>query len=95
MASLITADPQILGGKPIIQGTRITVDFILELYAAGVSREEILMDYPHLTPEAISACLTFAAPAASVPARPQVGVNSRNPHRTGGERGWKDSPPTS
>ena len=62
MATLITADPQILGGKPIIHGTRISVDFILELFAAGVSREEILTDYPHLTSEAISACLTFAAP---------------------------------
>ena len=50
MATLITADPQILGGKPIIQGTRISVDFILELFAAGVSREEILTDYPHPTP---------------------------------------------
>lgn len=57
MASLITADPVILGGKPIIRGTRISVDFILELYAAGVSIEEILADYPHLTPEALSACL--------------------------------------
>ncbi|CAH2031768.1 DUF433 domain-containing protein [Trichlorobacter ammonificans] len=63
MASLITADPAILGGKPIIRGTRISVDFILELYAAGVSREEILADYPHLTPEALSACLTYAAHA--------------------------------
>ena len=62
MANLITADPHILGGKPIIKGTRISVDFILELFAAGVSREEILTDYPHLTSEAISACLTFAAP---------------------------------
>lgn len=59
MASLITADPAILGGKPIIRGTRISVDFILELYAAGVSRDEILADYPHLTPEALSACLPY------------------------------------
>lgn len=63
MASIITADPAILGGKPIIRGTRISVDFILELYAAGVSREDILADYPHLTPEALSACLTYAAHA--------------------------------
>lgn len=63
MASLITADPEILGGKPIIRGTRISVDFILELFAAGVSREEILADYPHLTNESINACLTFAVHA--------------------------------
>ncbi len=61
MASLITADPAILGGKPIIRGTRISVDFILELYAAGFSREEILSDYPHLTSDALSACLAYAA----------------------------------
>lgn len=65
MASLITADSAILGGKPVIRGTRISVDFVLELYAAGVSREEILADYPHLTPEALSACLTYAAPAST------------------------------
>ncbi len=59
MASLITADPAILGGKPIIRGTRIYVDFVLELYAAGVSREEILAEYPHLTPEALSTCLPY------------------------------------
>jgi len=63
MASLITADPTILGGKPIIRGTRISVDFILELYATGVSREEILADYPHLTSDALSACLAYAAHA--------------------------------
>jgi len=63
MATLITADSKILGGKPIIRGTRISVDFILELFASGASREEILADYPHLSSEEISACLTFAAHA--------------------------------
>lgn len=65
MSSLITADPAILGGKPIIRDTRITVDFVLDLYAAGISREEILADYPHLTPEALSACLAYAAHAST------------------------------
>lgn len=63
MASLITADSNILGGKPIIRGTRISVDFILELFASGASREEILADYPHLSSEEINACFTFAAHA--------------------------------
>jgi uncharacterized protein (DUF433 family) len=63
MASIITADSKILGGKPIIRDTRISVDFILELFASGASREEILADYPHLNQEAITACLTFAAHA--------------------------------
>lgn len=69
MASLITAAPAILGGKPVIRGTRISVDFVLELYAAGVSREEILADYPHLTPEALSVCLAYAAQKGSCHAR--------------------------
>jgi uncharacterized protein (DUF433 family) len=57
----ITANPKILGGKPIIRGTRISVEFILELLASGVSESEILEDYPHLTKEDISSCLRYAA----------------------------------
>jgi uncharacterized protein (DUF433 family) len=63
MELLLTVNPSILGGKPIIKGTRISVDFILELLASGVSQDEILADYPHLTREAISACLSYAAHA--------------------------------
>ena len=44
MIELITANPQILGGKPIIRGTRISVEFILELLASDVSEDEILED---------------------------------------------------
>ena len=57
----ITADPQILGGKPIIRGTRLSVEFILDLLASGMSEEEILDDYPHITKEDIHACLRYAA----------------------------------
>ena len=57
----ITVNPKILGGKPIIKGTRITVEFILELLASDISEEEILKDYPHLTVEDIHACLRYAA----------------------------------
>ena len=57
----ITANPQILGGKPIIRGTRISVEFILELLASDVSEDEILEDYPHLTKDDIQACLKYAA----------------------------------
>jgi uncharacterized protein (DUF433 family) len=57
----LTVDPEILGGKPIIRGTRITVEFILELLGSGVSEEEILQDYPHLTREDLQACLKYAA----------------------------------
>lgn len=57
----ITANPKILGGKPIIRGTRITVEFVLELLASDVSEEDILQDYPHLTKEDVHACLRYAA----------------------------------
>jgi len=57
----ITANPKILGGKPIIKGSRISVEFILELLASDVSEDEIIEDYPHITQEDIHACLKFAA----------------------------------
>ena len=57
----ITADPKILGGKPIIRGTRISVEFILELLASGATQAEILQDYPHLKALDIKACLAYAA----------------------------------
>ncbi|WP_133511525.1 DUF433 domain-containing protein [Candidatus Thiosymbion oneisti] len=61
MIDRITADPKILGGKPIVQGTRLSVEFILELLASDVPEEDILEDYPHLTREDIHACLKYAA----------------------------------
>ena len=61
MIERITANPHILGGKPIIRGTRISVEFILDLLASDVPEEEILEDYQHLTKEDIQACLRYAA----------------------------------
>jgi len=55
----IVSDPRILGGKPCVKGTRISVEFLLELAAQGASREEILKAYPHLTAEGVE-----QAPAA-------------------------------
>jgi uncharacterized protein (DUF433 family) len=57
MIERITVNPMILGGKPIIRGTRISVEFILDLLSADVSEKEILEDYPHLTKDDILACL--------------------------------------
>ncbi len=57
----ITVNPKILGGKPIIKGSRISVEFILELLASDVSEDEIVEDYPHITKQDIHACLRFAA----------------------------------
>lgn len=45
--NLIVADPQILGGKPCVRGTRLSVDFLLELTASGATPEQILAQYPH------------------------------------------------
>jgi len=59
----IIANKNILGGKPVIKGTRISVEFILELLASGVSEDEIFQDYPHLTRDDIHACLEYAAHA--------------------------------
>lgn len=47
----IAVDPEILTGKPTIKGTRIAVEFLLELVAEGWTHEEILRNYPHLNPE--------------------------------------------
>lgn len=57
----ITVNPDQCGGRPCIRGMRIRVKDVLELLAAGASREEILEDYPYLEPEDITAALEFAA----------------------------------
>lgn len=56
----ITTDPAIMVGKPVIQGTRLTVDYILNLLAHGASYEEVLDEYEGLTQADIQACLLFA-----------------------------------
>jgi len=61
MSEHITVDPQILAGKPVVRGTRLAVEFILELLAAGQSESDILADYPGLTREDILACLAYAS----------------------------------
>jgi uncharacterized protein (DUF433 family) len=56
----IMVDPEILAGKPLIRGTRLAVEFILELMAAG-SENQILANYPGLTREDILACPSYAS----------------------------------
>jgi uncharacterized protein (DUF433 family) len=60
---LIQSDPSMMMGKPVIAGTRITVELILEKLAAGETVEQILQAHPRLTREAIQAALKFAAEA--------------------------------
>lgn len=57
----IVFDPKILGGKPIIKGTRISVEFILELLAGGMSPENIVREYTHLNKADIRSVLSYAA----------------------------------
>jgi uncharacterized protein (DUF433 family) len=56
----ITADPNVLVGKPVIKGTRISVELILGWLANGWTYEQILESYPHITREDIFAALAFA-----------------------------------
>ncbi len=56
----ITVDPTIMAGKPVIRGTRLTVQHILDLLAQGMTTENILQKYKQLTKEDIRACLLFA-----------------------------------
>ncbi|MCR4293260.1 MAG: DUF433 domain-containing protein [Candidatus Kuenenia sp.] len=58
---LILSDPAVMMGKPVIAGTRITVELILDKLAAGETNEQILDAHPHLTLDAIQAALSFAA----------------------------------
>lgn len=60
---LIVSDPRVMTGKPVIAGTRITVELILQKLAAGETVEQILEAHPRLTEEAIRAALAFAAEA--------------------------------
>src|SRR5436309_3388467 len=57
----ITVNPKILVGKPIIKGTRIAVEFVIDLLGRGWSKEQVLREYDHLTPEDIQACLAYAS----------------------------------
>lgn len=68
----IVSDPKILSGKPIIKGTRISVEFILELARSGMSTTDILAQYSHLKKSDIQAALTFAKYAVSREERVQI-----------------------
>jgi uncharacterized protein (DUF433 family) len=61
LSERIVVDPKILAGKPVIRGTRLAVEFILELLAAGQSENELRANYPGLTREDILACLGYAS----------------------------------
>jgi len=58
---IITIEPDKCGGKPCIRGMRITVYDVLGYLASGMSQEDIVRDFPDLTPDDLHACLAFAA----------------------------------
>ena len=61
MVARIALDPEVLSGKPVVRGTRISVELVLEHLANGWTPSELLEAYPRLTPEDIRACLAYAA----------------------------------
>ena len=60
MNDRIVVDPGVLVGKPVIKGTRIAVEFVVDLMARGWTTEQILDEYDHLTTEDVEACLMYA-----------------------------------
>jgi uncharacterized protein (DUF433 family) len=60
---LIVCDPGTLGGKPCVRGTRLSVEFLLELAASGATQSDILARYPQLTAEGLGAAFRYAADA--------------------------------
>lgn len=59
----IVTDPGVAAGKPVVRGTRLTVDFLLGLFAAGWTEEQVLQNYPGLTAAALRAVFAYAAEA--------------------------------
>lgn len=66
----IVVDPQVLVGKPVVRGTRLSVDFLLGLLAQGWSEAEILRNYPGLTREDLLACWQYATPSGDLSPAP-------------------------
>ncbi len=57
----IVVDPKVLVGKPVIKGTRISVELVIDLLARGYSPDQIRQQYDHITQEDIQACLAYAS----------------------------------
>ena len=77
----IALNPQVMTGKPVIRGTRLTVEYILNLLAHGATAADILQEYNGLASEDIQACLLFAAHTSCMPSLPRLGTtDSLKPH---------------
>jgi uncharacterized protein (DUF433 family) len=73
---LIVSDPKVMMGKPVVSGTRITVDLILEKLGTGESIEAVLESHPRLTRDGVLAALRFAAQALRADVVYPIGVTS-------------------
>lgn len=63
MSALITINPEVCGGRPIVAGTRMRVSDVLDALASGTAIEELLADFPYLSRDAVNACLAYGARA--------------------------------
>lgn len=63
MFDRIVSNPDVLGGKPCVKGTRLSVEFIMELIASGATREQVVAKYPNLTIEDVEQAIRYAAAA--------------------------------
>ncbi len=57
----IAVDPKVLVGKPVIKGTRISVEFVVDLLARGWTPEQVVREYDHITADDVRACLAYAS----------------------------------
>ncbi len=94
----IVCNPAILGGKPTVKGTRISVQIIPEWFAGGATAALITESHPHLTPDDIHQALMCAAASMGIEpgrpacaAAPEPGAVRRNPDREGGFAGPRDA----
>jgi len=69
----ITFDEKIMGGRACVRGMRVPVTVVLKMLAGGMTREQILSDYPYLEPEDIGQCIEYAAMLADERVLPKVG----------------------
>jgi uncharacterized protein (DUF433 family) len=72
----LVVDPHILVGKPVIKGTRLAVELVLELMGNGWSKEQIVSEYPGVTPDDILACLTYASTSLKAERVYPVGIGA-------------------
>ncbi len=72
--NFITTDTSVLAGKPVVRGTRLAADFLLGLFAAGWTQEQVLSSYPQLTPEALRAVFAYAAEVTHDEASPMSSI---------------------